>query len=265
MGGTSRATCATRSTRDSVTATPPGGSKLRLLRSLRRSELQKNWSSLRLLCGARGKCTPWTAWFWSIRVHALAPGARCLPSASRRSEASCSLLSMRTWHQGEIVVRQQLCCRSTQTRSTTVSAVLPSSAGWMRQHRKVPRNCASRDSACGGPASGAGRVRWAGIVSRRCNGAGAQFLGLTALNPATLLYFTAILTGLSSVAESPQTAIAFIIGAGVASFGWQALLVALGASLRLKAGPSFRMRASVLGNGRDKAVLVATGCSVWAW
>jgi arginine exporter protein ArgO len=75
------------------------------------------------------------------------------------------------------------------------------------------------------------------------------FLGLTALNPATLVYFTAILTGLDQVAESPLRAIAFIAGVGIASLGWQALLVTLGAGLGQKTGPSFQRWTAAIGNG----------------
>ncbi|MFB2581350.1 LysE family transporter [Herbiconiux sp. P15] len=77
----------------------------------------------------------------------------------------------------------------------------------------------------------------------------ALFIGLTALNPATLVYFAALLTGLESVTGSPSTAVAFVMGVGVASFAWQALLVALGAGLGRKVGPSFRGWTSVIGNG----------------
>ena len=75
------------------------------------------------------------------------------------------------------------------------------------------------------------------------------FLGLTALNPATLVYFAAILSGLERVAESPATAAAFVVGVGLASFGWQTVLVALGAGLRRATAPSFRSWTAVIGNG----------------
>lgn len=75
------------------------------------------------------------------------------------------------------------------------------------------------------------------------------FVGLTALNPATLVYFAAIMTGLDQVTVSPSTSVAFIIGVGVASFGWQSLLVAAGAILRRSAGPSFQWWTTAIGNG----------------
>ena len=83
------------------------------------------------------------------------------------------------------------------------------------------------------------------------------FLGLTAINPATLVYFAAILTGLAEFTESGSTAVAFIVGVGVASFGWQALLVALGARLRRRTGPAFRKRSAIVGNGLVVAFGVA--------
>lgn len=83
------------------------------------------------------------------------------------------------------------------------------------------------------------------------------FLGLTAINPATLVYFAAILTGLNGFTESGPTAVAFIGGVGLASFGWQALLVALGAGLRRRTGASFRRWTAVVGNGLIVAFGVA--------
>ncbi|MGK9147129.1 LysE family transporter [Plantibacter flavus] len=75
------------------------------------------------------------------------------------------------------------------------------------------------------------------------------FLGLTALNPATLVYFAAILTALGTITGSPATAIVFTAGVGVASFAWQALLVALGALLGRITGTSFQRWTAIIGNG----------------
>lgn len=103
------------------------------------------------------------------------------------------------------------------------------------------------------------------VTSRRLSGSGelplqasstepgarryALFLGLTAFNPATLVYFAAILTGLGPIATSTATAAAFVGGVGMASFAWQALLVALGAGLLHTTGPTFRRWTSIIGNG----------------
>ncbi|WP_291037291.1 LysE family transporter [Herbiconiux sp.] len=76
------------------------------------------------------------------------------------------------------------------------------------------------------------------------------FLGLTALNPATLLYFSGILAGgLDRFTQSPSAAASFVAGVGVASFGWQALLVALGAAVGRRAGPAIRRWTTVVGHG----------------
>ncbi|TKJ99454.1 hypothetical protein PlfCFBP13513_08760 [Plantibacter flavus] len=75
------------------------------------------------------------------------------------------------------------------------------------------------------------------------------FLGLTAVNPATLVYFAAVLSGVAGFAESVVTAVAFVVGVGVASFTWQALLVALGAGLRRRTGPAFRRWSGFVGDG----------------
>ena len=76
----------------------------------------------------------------------------------------------------------------------------------------------------------------------------ALFLGLTAINPATLLYFAAILPGLKETASSNTAQVGFVVGVALASFAWQALLVALGAGLRHKTGASFRNWTAVIGN-----------------
>lgn len=87
------------------------------------------------------------------------------------------------------------------------------------------------------------------MPTARTKGRYALFLGLTAINPATLLYFAAILPGLNEAASSTPARIVFVVGVAVASFSWQALLVALGAGLRRKTGPSFQSWTRVIGNG----------------
>jgi arginine exporter protein ArgO len=84
--------------------------------------------------------------------------------------------------------------------------------------------------------SGTGRSRY------------ALFLALTAVNPATLLYFAAILPGLEETASSNAAQLGFVIGVALASFAWQALLVALGAGLRHRTGAAFRRWTAVIGN-----------------
>ncbi|WP_265523458.1 LysE family transporter [Oerskovia flava] len=77
----------------------------------------------------------------------------------------------------------------------------------------------------------------------------ALFFGLTAINPATLVYFAAIVTGLSSITTSAEAAAAFVVGVGLASLGWQLLLVVAGAFLHGRAGPRLHAVTSLVGNG----------------
>ncbi|WP_203580236.1 LysE family transporter [Microbacterium hibisci] len=75
------------------------------------------------------------------------------------------------------------------------------------------------------------------------------FLTLTAINPATLLYFVAILPALHDVATSIPAQVAFVAGVAAASFGWQAALVAVGSVLRRGTGPKFHVWTAIIGNG----------------
>ena len=75
------------------------------------------------------------------------------------------------------------------------------------------------------------------------------FLALTAITPATLLYFVAILPGLAQVAASATSRFAFVAGVATASFAWQMLLVVVGAALRRTTGPRFRFGTALVGNG----------------
>ncbi|WP_378144173.1 hypothetical protein ACFJGV_11985 [Cnuibacter sp. UC19_7] len=74
------------------------------------------------------------------------------------------------------------------------------------------------------------------------------FVGLTAINPATLLYFTAMVAGPTAVASSPSAAAFFIAGVGLASATWQLLLVAAGALVSRTAGPRFARATTLIGN-----------------
>ena len=77
----------------------------------------------------------------------------------------------------------------------------------------------------------------------------ALFFGLTAVNPATLLYFAAIAAGLSAAASSTLGVVVFVAGVAVASFAWQMTLVALGAALRWRNSGRVGFLTSVVGNG----------------
>ncbi|HUS84488.1 MAG TPA: LysE family transporter [Anaerolineales bacterium] len=76
----------------------------------------------------------------------------------------------------------------------------------------------------------------------------AQFLGLTFINPLTIVYFSALILGggaksLDSVLEHA----AFVVGAGLASLSWQTLLAGLGSLGHQKLSPRFQMAASITG------------------
>ncbi|OEJ31894.1 LysE family transporter [Streptomyces subrutilus] len=57
----------------------------------------------------------------------------------------------------------------------------------------------------------------------------AQYVGLTAINPTTALYFAALTTAQGATLGSGAAGAAFLVGVGAASLLWQQALVALGA------------------------------------
>ena len=57
-----------------------------------------------------------------------------------------------------------------------------------------------------------------------------RFIVLTALNPATVLYFLALAIGLPGLGSDPINAVAFTVGAAGASLSWQLLLGGIGAA-----------------------------------
>lgn len=73
------------------------------------------------------------------------------------------------------------------------------------------------------------------------------FVGLTAINPATLLYFAAVTVALGSALTSIPASAAFVGGVAVASLGWQLGLVAVGAVLRTRITPRAQRMLSIVG------------------
>ncbi len=90
----------------------------------------------------------------------------------------------------------------------------------------------------------------------------ALFLGLTAINPATLIYFGAITVGMADLLRSSLAALLFVVGVGTASITWQLLVVAAGALLRGRLTPRARRTTALLGNvivaGLGLAMIVGT-------
>lgn len=100
---------------------------------------------------------------------------------------------------------------------------------------------------------------WRGIRRDRSGGKEArttrplstfmQFLGITLINPLTVVYFTALILGRDSSAQPEIAGLAlFAIGAGMASLSWQTLLAALGGIARNRLSRRFRLWATILGN-----------------
>ncbi len=115
---------------------------------------------------------------------------------------------------------------------------------------------AASDEAVGGCVGG--RARRAVPGGGRAAGGWRRVVlvaGLTAVNPATLACFAALVTGLAALTSRPATAVAFVGGVGLASFGWQALLVVVGGLLGGRTGPHTRRATTVAGN----AVVAALG------
>lgn len=74
------------------------------------------------------------------------------------------------------------------------------------------------------------------------------FLTLTAVNPATLIYFAALVAALPAVTTSGSTAVLFTLGVGLASLMWQLFLASLGAALRWKTGARFTRATTLIGH-----------------
>ncbi len=77
-----------------------------------------------------------------------------------------------------------------------------------------------------------------------------QFLGLTVINPLTVVYFTAFILGrdTASARFSLVGDLLFVVGVGLASLSWQTLLAALGGIARSRLSPRFHLSAIVFGN-----------------
>jgi threonine/homoserine/homoserine lactone efflux protein len=78
----------------------------------------------------------------------------------------------------------------------------------------------------------------------------AQFVGITIINPLTVIYFTAFMIGQGgSLAGSPlSSSLLFILGVGLSSLSWQSLLAAFGGVAGRRLSPRFQVLATVLGN-----------------
>jgi len=77
----------------------------------------------------------------------------------------------------------------------------------------------------------------------------ARFLGLTVINPTTIVYFAAVVVGLGVASGLTATGgILFCAGAFVASLSWQTLLAFIGALAGKRMSPRVQVVAMVVGN-----------------
>lgn len=75
-----------------------------------------------------------------------------------------------------------------------------------------------------------------------------RFLGLTLLNPATVIYFAALILALPDLGRRPGERAAFVAGAFLASLSWQILLAAISGLAHHRLPQRFQVGISVLGN-----------------
>jgi threonine/homoserine/homoserine lactone efflux protein len=94
---------------------------------------------------------------------------------------------------------------------------------------------------------GAGAGRSEGLPAS-LRGTYLRLLALTLLNPATVVYFAALLLGLPSIGDEPGERGAFILGVFVASLSWQLLLATIGSLAHRRLPPTVQAAASVVGN-----------------
>lgn len=84
---------------------------------------------------------------------------------------------------------------------------------------------------------------------RELAGTYARFLGLTVINPATVVYFAAFIVGLGVANDmTPSQGALFVTGAFLASLSWQSLLAGVGAFAGRRLPPKTQTAAIVTGN-----------------
>jgi arginine exporter protein ArgO len=76
-----------------------------------------------------------------------------------------------------------------------------------------------------------------------------QFVALTIVNPATVIYFAALILGLPAVGTGSVEKMAFVAGAAAASFAWQILISTAASLLHQRVSPRLMGVLSVIGYG----------------
>ncbi|MET7530233.1 hypothetical protein [Streptomyces goshikiensis] len=114
-----------------------------------------------------------------------------------------------------------------------------------------------------GPGSGANAAPSAGPSAGPSTGASAgagrtfaRYVGLTAVNPTTALYFAALTTAQGAALRAGAAGAAFVTGVALASLLWQQALVALGALAGSRISPAARTWTFRLGYGLVAAYAV---------
>jgi threonine/homoserine/homoserine lactone efflux protein len=74
------------------------------------------------------------------------------------------------------------------------------------------------------------------------------FLGLTILNPATMIYFASLIVGLDLTGSTWLDRSMFAIGAFVGSAAWQTFLAAIGSAAGVRLGDRLRAATSIIGS-----------------
>lgn len=95
------------------------------------------------------------------------------------------------------------------------------------------------------PARRAQRVERVGDVPARTY---LRLLGLTLLNPATVVYFAALTLGFPNLGREPSSRVAFVAGVFLASLSWQSLLAVTGSLAHHRLSPRVHLAASLIGN-----------------
>ena len=75
-----------------------------------------------------------------------------------------------------------------------------------------------------------------------------QLLALTMLNPATVIYFTALIVGLPDLGTELAERGAFVAGVFLSSLTWQWLLATVGSVGHRRLSPRWQLATSVVGN-----------------
>jgi len=95
-----------------------------------------------------------------------------------------------------------------------------------------------------GPRRGSGTTEG----SRAAAATYLRFVGLTLLNPMTVIYFAALMLGLPEIGSGIPERGAFVVGALGASLSWQLMLAAVGAVAHRRLSARFQVGVTLAGN-----------------